>query len=67
MRRRQVTPWRRDSTEMASGNPGAVQGSYLHLIFARRNNRTFNWLTFEQNAFAPIAKTPRGSHNPTDL
>jgi hypothetical protein len=25
MRRRQVTPWRRDSTEMASGKPGAVQ------------------------------------------
>lgn len=25
MRRRRVTPWRRDSTEMASGKPGAVQ------------------------------------------
>ena len=25
MRRRRVTPWRRNSTEMASGNPGAVQ------------------------------------------
>ena len=27
MRRRRVTPWRRDSTEMASGNPGAVHAA----------------------------------------
>jgi hypothetical protein len=44
-----------------------VASPILLLILARINYRVFNRPTFEKNVFKPITKTPRGSHNTTDI